>query len=224
MSNFLLKILALLFMLIDHIGYFFLNTSEFYLIFRMIGRLAAPIFLYLLVEGFFKTKNRYEYKKRLYIYSMIMFLGNIILFFVCNNMYPFNTNILFTMFLGILLLEYLENFKKNNLIYILLLIISFHFVEYSYLALINILLFYSYHKLKTFNKIQKKILLTICFIFINLIYCILTKNIIQITMIFAIIPILLYNEKLGYKNKFIKYFFYIFYILHLWIFVILINL
>lgn len=226
MSSFTLKIIALLCMVIDHIGYFFLTEHNFYLLYRMIGRFSAPIFLYLLVEGFLKSKNRKKYKFRLLNYSILMFIGTYFLSLYCKNIYPLNTNILFTMFIGFLCLECLENIKekKINLVYLSLLFILFYFVEYSYLALLNIIIFYSYHKLKIFNKTQKKILLTICFIFSNMIYCILTKNIIQMTMIFAIIPILLYNEKLGYKNKFIKYFFYIFYILHLWVFVILINL
>ena len=58
-NNFTLKLIALLFMTIDHIGIHFLkhNINENYLFCRLIGRCAAPIFFYLLVEGYFKNKN-----------------------------------------------------------------------------------------------------------------------------------------------------------------------
>ena len=63
-----LKIIATVTMIIDHIGYL-LGKNYFYL--RYIGRLSFPIFLFLIVEGYFKTKNYSKYLFRLFIFALI---------------------------------------------------------------------------------------------------------------------------------------------------------
>ena len=58
LSNNTLKIIAMLAMMMDHIGlYFFDNATPF----RAIGRLAFPIFSYMIAEGCRYTKNRAKY-------------------------------------------------------------------------------------------------------------------------------------------------------------------
>ena len=57
-----LKILALLTMTVDHIGLFFIPAnSMLYVISRIIGRLAMPIFAWMIAEGCRYTKNRLRY-------------------------------------------------------------------------------------------------------------------------------------------------------------------
>ena len=53
-----LKLFALVFMTIDHVGYLLLDN---YIPFRIIGRLAFPIFAYMIAEGCKHTKNRARY-------------------------------------------------------------------------------------------------------------------------------------------------------------------
>ena len=53
-----LKIIAVISMLIDHIGYILLPEVAFL---RYIGRLAFPIFAYMIAEGCRYTKNRAKY-------------------------------------------------------------------------------------------------------------------------------------------------------------------
>lgn len=71
----LLKILAMVFMTIDHIGYFFFPNQIGW---RVIGRLAAPIFTYLIVQGVRNTSNLPLYVIRLlvlaFIYQIILIL------------------------------------------------------------------------------------------------------------------------------------------------------
>ena len=60
LSGFILKILAIVFMTFDHIGAF-LHLSGisdvFATILRILGRLAFPLFIFLLVEGVRHTKS-----------------------------------------------------------------------------------------------------------------------------------------------------------------------
>lgn len=64
-----LKYTALIFMTIDHIGAFIPGTPIWL---HYIGRLAAPIFFFVAVEGIMHTVNRKKYLLRLYISSVLM--------------------------------------------------------------------------------------------------------------------------------------------------------
>ena len=69
----MLKTIAIIAMVIDHIGFYFINTipSGVYTICRCIGRIAMPIFVYLLVQGFFHTKSFKKYITRIGIFALI---------------------------------------------------------------------------------------------------------------------------------------------------------
>lgn len=69
MSSFALKILALISMTIDHIGYIF--RPQHYSIYRAIGRLAFPIFAFQTGIGFSKTKNKKKHILGMIIFSII---------------------------------------------------------------------------------------------------------------------------------------------------------
>ena len=74
-----LRILAILFMIIDHIGayllYNFQKTSiatlMLYKLLRAIGRLSFPLFVFLLIQGFEHSHNRKSYLLRLIITACI---------------------------------------------------------------------------------------------------------------------------------------------------------
>ena len=58
LTNNQLKIIAMVSMLLDHVGLlFFPNVA----IFRILGRIAFPIFAYMIAEGCRYTKNRAKY-------------------------------------------------------------------------------------------------------------------------------------------------------------------
>lgn len=63
-----LKIIAIITMIIDHIGVLFFPEIK---LFRIIGRIAFPVFVYQLVEGFEKTSNLKKYFCRLAIFALI---------------------------------------------------------------------------------------------------------------------------------------------------------
>ncbi len=72
LSGYQLKYLALFAMVLDHIHYFFEYTGKVPAAFSMIGRIAAPIFLFCIIEGFDKTHDRKAYFFRIYILSILM--------------------------------------------------------------------------------------------------------------------------------------------------------
>lgn len=68
-----LKIIAILTMIIDHIGYYFepnINNIV-YIMLRAIGRISMPLFAYLIVQGFFYTKDLKKYILRIFIFALI---------------------------------------------------------------------------------------------------------------------------------------------------------
>ena len=84
LSSFFIKILALLFMTFDHIGLFFEmqywdNEAmlEIASAFRLIGRLALPLFAFMIVEGVLHTKHFGKYLLRLGVMA-----GLISIFFI----------------------------------------------------------------------------------------------------------------------------------------------
>ncbi len=72
LSGFSLKYLAMAFMVLDHIHYFFGFTGWIPEWFSMLGRLSAPLFLFCVVEGFTHTRNRKRYFLKVYAFSAAM--------------------------------------------------------------------------------------------------------------------------------------------------------
>ena len=80
LSSFYLKIIAMVTMTFDHIGIVFASfwitgdplKNPFYLTCRYIGRLALPLYCFLLVEAVLHTKNYKKYNIRLGIMALII--------------------------------------------------------------------------------------------------------------------------------------------------------
>ncbi|MFN2363319.1 MAG: TraX family protein, partial [Halarsenatibacteraceae bacterium] len=68
MSSFQIKMVAITTMLIDHIGSIIFPE---YIILRVIGRLAFPLFAFLITEGYRHTSNINRYLVRLSIFALI---------------------------------------------------------------------------------------------------------------------------------------------------------
>ena len=105
LTNNQLKIIAMLAMLSDHIGKVLLPQ---YPILQIIGRLAFPIFAFMIAEGCFYTKNKVRY-----------FLTVFLLGAGCQAVYiiwekSLYMNILLTFSLSIILIFSLENYKKTK--------------------------------------------------------------------------------------------------------------
>lgn len=199
-TNFL-KIIAIISMVIDHTGYALFSND---LIMRSIGRIAFPLFTYCAMIGYFKTKNLKKYIMRLLFIGLISQPIYMILF----NTY--NPNIMFTIILEVLLYYSLDN--KKWLFLPFFVVLSFIFrVDYAltYLFLVPIFYYFRSNKFIIF-------LAYIAFYFNYAISDIIYPNNIPACItscaIFAL-PFILINTKTNVKIN--KYFFYIFYPLHL---------
>ncbi|MEE0867469.1 MAG: TraX family protein [Clostridia bacterium] len=97
-----LKIIAALLMLIDHIGYFLFPSNLFL---RKMGRLAFPIFAYFISEGCRYTHNKKKYFTRMFVLGLICMAGS----FVFGK--TIFVNIFITFSLSILLIYVLQWLK-----------------------------------------------------------------------------------------------------------------
>jgi len=214
MNSFILKIIACITMFIDHSRYL-LPTRPMFM--SYIGRLAFPIFAFQAVEGYAHTKNFPKYILRLLIFAII---SQIPYYLYLGKTTP---NVMFTLAIGLLCIYIYDLLKDCKLAFLPIfipVIILAHKIntDYSYYGIIIMLIFYIFK--------NKKIIMTISFIIITIVFFITYYklyyiNILainpQIIMLIictltAIIPCLLYNGKQGPK---IKYLFYLFYPLHL---------
>lgn len=206
-STFALKLIAILTMAIDHTGAVLFPE---YIFFRIIGRLAFPIFCFLIVEGYFRTKNIYKYGLRLLVFA---FLSEIPFDLAFSNTYIdlSHQNVFFTLFLGLMVIYigdktlYIVNkviicFVGMGLAYILQ-------TDYSLFGILMIFSFYVFRKRKDIMCVSQ---------FVINVFLI---GQIQMFAVFSLIPICLYNGRKGYGR--LKFVFYLFYPTHLCILYIL---
>ncbi len=85
LDAFTLKLIMVVLMVLDHIAQFIPN-SPYWL--HWPGRLVAPVFFYLLTEGYKYTSSKQKYMKRLFTWAGIMFIGNIIISFIFKRKIP----------------------------------------------------------------------------------------------------------------------------------------
>ena len=109
-----LKVLALFTMLLDHMAYY-LYLPE---LLRWVGRLAAPIFLFFVVEGFGRTRNYKKYLLRVYAVAAGMGIINALLRQYAGGLRPDGitpTNgICATFFLLLVILQGLKRMEQRR--------------------------------------------------------------------------------------------------------------
>jgi hypothetical protein len=102
----ILKWLAIITMTIDHVGAILYTELD---VLRWIGRLAFPLFAYLLILGMEDTRNVRNYFVRLFAFALISQVP----FFLAIDHAPFDLfNIFFTLASGLVFIYY---FKKGSL-------------------------------------------------------------------------------------------------------------
>lgn len=223
-----LKYIAVAAMLIDHIAWCFVDTySVLGQIMHIIGRLTAPIMCYFIAEGYHYTRNIKKYVLRLFIFALIswfpfvyMETGQLPLRFVNGKMVinPVQ-GVIFTLFLGLLALiiahSKLHILLKAFVIFILCLLSLFG--DWPLLAVVWILLFDRYRG--NFNKQAVAFAVSsVCLeylLFDAIMDDSISNNLFQLGVLLALIPLYLYNGQKGGGGAFNKWFFYVFYPVHL---------
>lgn len=212
MNILILKLIALLSMIIDHYGAIFHGNIDLY---RIIGRIAFPIYCFLLVEGYTHTSNVKRYAKRLLFFAIISEVPFDLAFY--GRLGFDHQNIFFTLFIGLILMYLLDNKEgKHNYNKITLWLAGgtlavFTSVDYSFMGIIYILAFYY---VKEFPNPKRTYRVAIIIFLTNLV----ASGLKQQFSLLALPLIYLYNEQLGPNNKIIQGLFYLAYPLHLIIF------
>ncbi len=100
----LIKIIAIVTMLIDHTGLLLFPELR---IMRTIGRIAFPLFAWLLVRGFIHTSDRKKYGLRFFCFALV---AEIPYSFLNNDMHyePAHYNVMYLLLLGLILLSVVE--------------------------------------------------------------------------------------------------------------------
>ena len=195
-----LKVLAVLTMTVDHMGAI-LFPAQIWM--RVIGRLAFPIYCFLLVEGFTYTKSKKDYLKRLLAFAIISEIPFDMAFF--GKVFDLrHQNIFFTLFIGFLTMYFCEyassNASKFIMCFVGLMLSGILRTDYSYFGIATILVFYLFRK-ERFTAIVIQSIMNIL------------ELSVQSAAIIAFIPIYLYKGKQGKKRFQIG--FYAFYPVHL---------
>ncbi len=222
-NGLILKWIAIITMLTDHVG---AVLFPYQMGFRMIGRIAFPIFCFMLVEGFINTRSVRKYEIRLFVFAFISEIPFDLAFYGTTLEFS-HQNVFFTLFLGLLMLDLIQVFKikmgsgRDSLAMELAILIAFMVVAF----LLNtdyseggVLLIYCLWRFR-----DKHVMKYIC---LGAILLIFYTNI-EMFGLLAIIPMILYNGKRGFKSGAysgqkrgaaavaVKYAFYIFYPVHL---------
>lgn len=238
-----LKLIAIISMLIDHIAAtilermimargFFLAANDShtlnewmaqgsngvlyitYTIMRLIGRFGFPLFCFLLVEGFLHTRSKIKYAVRLFLFCLISEVP-FDLAFAGKWYYPDYQNVFFTLLIGFLAMwayEWITTHSRQGTPalllrftgYAIVLALTFMLAEYLQtdyggMGVLTISLMYALRKNKAWSMTIGCITLTV-------------MQLSEITA-FLMVPVAArYNGKRGLR---IKYFFYLFYPLHL---------
>lgn len=214
LSGSALKVLAVATMLIDHVGTLletrpvplftaFGRQVTLYFLMRFVGRLAFPIFAFLVVEGYHHTRSRIRYGASLLLFASLSEIP----WDLFHNGAWFSLdsqNVFFTLFLGYLGIYAYEYFRDRWFLRALAIVL---------LLSVSLLLRADYD--------------VTGFCFLLLMYALrdreLLRDAVGVLMLrstwkagLAFIPLALYNEKRGFiKGPVLKYAFYLVYPAHL---------
>lgn len=220
-----LKIIAIITMLIDHFGAVViesllgmnstipaindLNESGklfgIYIALRIIGRIAFPIFCFLLVQGYKHTKNFNKYAIRLLLFALISEVPFDLALFGSYVDYS-HQNVFFTLLFGLLAIRFIDKFTGSEIkdrfiqmigILVFAAIAQYSKTDYGAYGVLAISLLYIYDN----DNVKRTVAGFIAFLF-------------EASSITVYIPIILFNFYNGKRGLKLKYFFYLFYPVH----------
>lgn len=195
-NHFSLKMIAVISMLTDHVGLIFFPE---YPVLRCIGRIAFPIYCYLIVEGFHHTRSPFNYFIRLFIFTIISEIPFDLAF--RRQLFDWgHQNVFFTLTLGLLCIFCMEEINNRRRYWILLVFlwITAYLIhcDYGLGGVLLICMFYVTEK----SPLTRLILCTlILYLFFGLT---------ELYGMLALAFIAFYNKKKGPEAKMFFYWFY----------------
>ena len=170
-TSFSLHIMAMIFMLCDHMWGISLVSHD---VFACIGRLAFPIYAFLLVEGYFHTGNLKKYVKRLLIFAVIseipfnLAMGS-------RLFYPIHQNVLWSFLIALGLIHCNEKAKSTGKLWLRIIVAVFTIlagyllglitmVDYYHAGILMVLVFYFFRQKKWWSYLGQ----LVCLWYINM--------------------------------------------------------
>lgn len=206
MNNLSLDLVALITMVIDHIGACY-NIKTF----RYIGRLAFPIYAFKISEGYIHTKNNKRYLLRLLIFAAISEIPYQL--FKYNNISLTFSNVYVTLLLGLISLDVLKKNqnKIKKIVAVVLICICAELLgsDYGSKGVRLIIIFYLTHNRRLMQ-----------FIFVSILW-IFSYKLYGIFGVLSLGIIWMYKPSKYIKYRISKYFWYWIYPLHLVVFLLI---
>ena len=234
LNSFALHMLAMALMLCDHLWASILSVNAL----TWLGRIAFPLFAYMIAEGYRHTGNFKKYLLRLLICALISEIP-FNLFYSGSWIYPFHQNVLWTFLLALVGIHLIEKVRGRGKIWLTLLtaagvsilgyLVGFVLMlDYYGFGVLTVIGFYLLRGRRWYCLLAQAAMLW----WINIemmgglsVHLEIAGRIFEIPQqgmaIFAMVPILLYNGKQGPHNRTTRHAFYLFYPVHMLILVIL---
>lgn len=189
------KTVGIVSMLVDHVGLIFFPQI---LIFRIVGRLALPIFAFGIANGYKHTSNLKKYFLRLLVFGLI---AQVPFMLIIDSQ---ELNVLFTLAYGLAILFLLN--KKKYFIVLILILLSIKFpMDYGYYGVLAIFSFYFF---------KNKLALMVFFLLLTIVFSFELQSHYQLISFAGVLLVLYFPVKM-FKLQLPKYFFYWFYPIHL---------
>lgn len=232
-----LHILAMAFMLMDHLWATLLPAQEWL---TCVGRIAFPIFAFMAVEGYFHTHNLKKYLLRMLIFAVISEVP-FDLMYGGTWFYPVHQNVIWTLMMGLVGIHLMETVrkKKSTFVYILVsaivvilggLLGTLSMVDYYGIGVLTVFIFYFFRGRKWWCLLGQ--MLTLYWVNVELLGGLMYPIRLfgmefelcqQGLALLALLPIWLYRGRQGYHSKSFQYFCYAFYPIHMLVIVLVLN-
>ena len=214
-----LKIIACVTMLLDHIGAVFMPTMANYNLYyalRIIGRLAFPIYCFLLAEGVAHTKNPVKYGLRLFAGVLMAEIPFDLAF--SGSLDWGSQSVMVTLILGFGMALIMNKLDRTKLVPVIIFgfLAELFQCDYGMWGIFMIALFVMTRERKDRNNLQVIGMLIICWFMNSAAIRIFGIRVpIELFAVLALIPIFLYTGKKSTGSKAVQTIFYLFYPVHL---------
>ena len=228
MNAFQIKLIAVLTMLIDHIGVVFHSPDNDLMLLRYVGRISFPLFVFLIVEGCVHSRDIKRYLGRLITFA---FVSQIPFAMLLEVPLLARLNVFFTLSAGVFFVYlYKLALKSDELIPLVffmgLFLFGFiladqHHFDYGGLGVLFILVGYIARTVPSRNK---RLWVSLAFLaMISVFYMPIPASNLPafVWASVSVVPILFYTGLRGYNKRWSNWLFYGFYPLHLLVLAIL---